>query len=89
MKRTGLPTMCQRVRTLLAAAPSDRAWRRRGYLVICRAHQSRVRESRATSDIRDADRAVQRTRGRGKVAGAGMVVGDNTAHEQPVVIGPL
>eukprot|EP00903_Cladosiphon_okamuranus_P013895 g12923.t1 len=32
----------QRVRKLLANAPNDRAWRRRGYLVLCRAHPSRL-----------------------------------------------
>ena len=32
----------ERVRNLLASAPADRAWRRRGYLVLCRAHPSRV-----------------------------------------------
>ena len=32
-----------RVRELLANAPADRAWRRRGYLVLCRAHPDRVR----------------------------------------------
>ena len=32
-----------RVRELLANAPADRAWRRRGYLVLCRAHSDRVK----------------------------------------------
>ena len=32
----------ERVRKLLANAPTDRAWRRRGYLVLCRAHPDRV-----------------------------------------------
>ena len=32
----------KRVRALLANAPADRAWRRRGYLVLCRAHPDRV-----------------------------------------------
>lgn len=30
----------ERVRELLANAPADRAWRRRGFLVLCRAHYS-------------------------------------------------
>ena len=34
-----------RVRELLANAPADRAWRRRGYLVLCRAHPDRVQRS--------------------------------------------
>ena len=32
----------ERVRKLLVNAPADRAWRRRGYLVLCRAHPGRV-----------------------------------------------
>lgn len=31
-----------RVRQLLANAPADRTWRRRGFLVLCRAHPNRV-----------------------------------------------
>ncbi len=34
----------ERVHKLLANAPADRAWRRRGYLVICRAHPDRVEQ---------------------------------------------
>ena len=35
----------ERVRELLANAPADRAWRRRGYLVLCRAHPDRVQQN--------------------------------------------
>lgn len=41
----------ERVRQLLANAPADRAWRRWGYLVLCRAHPDRMRpmhENRST-----------------------------------------
>ncbi|CBJ48769.1 ankyrin repeat domain protein [Ectocarpus siliculosus] len=41
-----LETRCpplERVSKLLARAPQDRAWRRRGFLVLCRAHRDRVR----------------------------------------------
>lgn len=31
-----------RVRELLANAPADRAWRRRGYLVLCRSYPDKV-----------------------------------------------
>ena len=34
----------ERVRRLLANAPADRAWRRRGYLVMCRALPDRMRQ---------------------------------------------
>lgn len=35
---TSVPEDVERVRQLLANAPADRAWRRRGFLVLCRAH---------------------------------------------------
>lgn len=30
---------------LLANAPADKAWRRRGYLVLCRAHPDRLQQN--------------------------------------------
>ncbi len=47
----------ERVRKLLRNAPADRAWRRRGYLVLCRAHPDRMHQSQqqtrnAPSDTR-------------------------------------
>ena len=39
----------ERVRKLLANAPADRAWRRRGYLVMCRAHPDRVHQAQDSS----------------------------------------
>ncbi|CAM9116748.1 unnamed protein product [Scytosiphon promiscuus] len=41
----------ERVRKLLANAPADRAWRRRGYLVLCRARSDRLQLSQAIGDI--------------------------------------
>jgi len=38
-----------RVRKLLVNAPADRAWRRRGFLVLCRAHPNRVQQVLETS----------------------------------------
>ena len=38
-----------RVRELLAKAPADRAWKRRGYVVLCRAHPERMRQIQGTS----------------------------------------
>ncbi|CAM9677623.1 unnamed protein product [Ectocarpus fasciculatus] len=35
--------LLERISELLACAPQDRAWRRRGFLVLCRAHPDRVR----------------------------------------------
>ena len=37
-EQNSLPKECERARRLLANAPADRAWRRRGFLVMCRAH---------------------------------------------------
>lgn len=37
-----------RVRQLLANAPADRAWRRWGYLVLCRARPDVLRRANAT-----------------------------------------
>ncbi len=39
----------ERVQKLLANAPADRAWRRRGYLVLCRAHPDRVQQAQGSS----------------------------------------
>ena len=36
----------KRVRKLLANAPADRVWRRRGYFVLCCAHPNRVQQPR-------------------------------------------
>eukprot|EP00903_Cladosiphon_okamuranus_P015238 g14084.t1 len=54
-----------RVRKLLADAPADRAWRRRGYLVLCRAHYpaGRVRLGHGNIHVHD-DSIVKRTRSR-------------------------
>lgn len=39
-----MPQNMQRVQALLANAQADRAWRRRGYLVMCRTHSDRVHQ---------------------------------------------
>ena len=41
----------ERVHKLLANAPADRAWRRRGYLVLCRAHPDRVQQAPEVSTV--------------------------------------
>lgn len=35
----------ERVRELLANAPADRAWRRRGYFLLCRSHPERLQHN--------------------------------------------
>ena len=67
---------------LLANAPADRTWRRRGYLVLCRAYPDRVRR---TQEIRSARDGVPRgirssepeaRRCRGNVGGSPVDEGD-------------
>lgn len=53
---------------LLVNAPADRAWRRRGFLVMCRAHPDRLRLGRQSGQ-RHAG-AAPRTRSRVKESGA-------------------
>lgn len=39
------------VRQLLTSAPADRAWRRPGYLVLCRAHPDRMQQVQDISSV--------------------------------------
>eukprot|EP00752_Nemacystus_decipiens_P005214 g4733.t1 len=57
----------ERVRQLLANAPADRAWRRRGFLVLCRAHypSGRVQLGHGSSHGQDAG-ISKRTRSRAR-----------------------
>eukprot|EP00752_Nemacystus_decipiens_P014163 g12594.t1 len=70
-----------RVRKLLMDAPADRSWRRRGYLVLCRAHPDRVQLLHKSSGQHDG--TARRPRGRTKLAraeqneGCGETVGGN------------
>ena len=62
----------ERVRKLLANAPADRAWRRRGYVVMCRAHPARLQNNQApgtpNSDTARADTSdCQETAGGGRM----------------------
>eukprot|EP00752_Nemacystus_decipiens_P016786 g15023.t1 len=70
----------QRVRELLANAPADRVWRRRGYLVLCRAHPERLQQVQATSSDHHADTA-RGSRSCAKVARVGGVGGDSGVDE--------
>lgn len=66
----------ERVRNLLANAPADRAWRRRGYLVLCRVRPDRVQRRQ---DINNPRAAVgYRTRDNSKLARAGDSSGDES-----------
>ena len=58
-----LPWDFERVLRLLANAPADRAWRRRGYLVLCRSYPDRIRLMQETSSA--ASSGVVRRNGGG------------------------
>ena len=55
-----------RVRELLANAPADRAWRRRGYMVLCRAHPDRRQQIHKGSSAHTG--IARRTRSSAKLA---------------------
>ena len=54
-----LPHEVDRVRRLLANAPADRAWRRRGYLMLCRAHPDRMLLLQKSSSARRAQSSAE------------------------------
>eukprot|EP00752_Nemacystus_decipiens_P007341 g6567.t1 len=58
-----------RVRKLLAKAPADRAWRRRGYLVLCRAHPGKVRRLQDISSVYAGAGMARTPRNRAKKMG--------------------
>ena len=64
----------ERVRLLLANAPADRAWRRRGYLVLCRAHPSRLQQTQLISGNLRADTVARRTRSCARVENSGGIM---------------
>ena len=68
----------ERVRRLLANAPADRAWRRRGYLVLCRSHPDRLRQGQENSGAHVV--LARRTEADGKLAKA--EAGGGTSAEQ-------
>eukprot|EP00903_Cladosiphon_okamuranus_P009133 g8726.t1 len=70
----------ERMHRLLANAPADRAWRRRGYLVLCRAHPDRVQHPQVTRGTHHAV-TVRRARSRAGLAWAGKVMEHSTVDE--------
>ena len=80
----------KRVRRLLANAPADRAWRRRGYLVLCRAHPNRVHRgvesSRPNVGMARGTRCQLEGGGGGGTGGGGMIAGDETDGKWAVVM---
>eukprot|EP00752_Nemacystus_decipiens_P007696 g6879.t1 len=75
----------ERVRELLANAPADRAWRRRGFLVLCRSHPDRMQQQQVIGGTYHADTAP-RTRRRARLAraaesGCHEAVGSDNAHK--------
>lgn len=70
----------ERVRELLANAPADRAWRRRGYLLLCRAHSDRVQLGQAIDITTRAD-TRRRTRSHAKLVRTEGIAGDSTVDD--------
>lgn len=64
----GLAGDAERVRELLANAPINRAWRRRGYLVLCRSHPDRVEPSQEIGMHHGSGVARRKTRNSAKLA---------------------
>ncbi|CAM9875521.1 unnamed protein product, partial [Ectocarpus fasciculatus] len=69
----------QRIFELLARAPQDRAWRRRGFLVLCRAHPDRVRlavetPAAAAAAAEATDQPQERPRSRARTGQVEVVV---------------
>ena len=70
----------ERVRELLANAPADRTWRRRGYLVLCRAHPDRLQRMQ---DVFSAPTGTaHRTRRADAIGNNGGAVEGGTAGER-------
>ena len=70
----------ERVHELLANAPADRAWRRRGYLVLCRAHPDRVQQGQVIGGTHHAD-AGRENRNLEEMTRVGEVMGGNIVDE--------
>jgi len=76
-----------RVRRLLAHAPADRAWRRRGYLVLCGAHPDRVQQAEESCSAHDGAKRMTCSGSklaRVETAGCGEIAGGSGAAEQNV-----
>eukprot|EP00752_Nemacystus_decipiens_P007683 g6867.t1 len=67
----------ERVFELLANAPADRAWRRRGYLVLCRAYPDRVAQNQLVRGTHRSETG-RRTDNLAGLARAGRAMGDCT-----------
>ena len=72
----------KRMRQLLADAPADRAWRRRGYLVLCCAHPDRVQQKNQVICGTHHSGIGRGTRGCAAGAMAGGTAGDSSVDER-------
>lgn len=69
----------QRVRHMLARAPADRSWRRRGWLVLCRSHPNKVQLARENNNSRGGSLKME-TVSSDSLAGNGDNLGDETSN---------
>ena len=74
----------ERMRELLANAPADRAWRRRGYLVLCRARSDRLQHGQVIRGTHQNNIPARRTRSRARLARAEGIMGDRAVDESTV-----
>lgn len=75
----------KRVRELLTRAPADRAWRRRGYLVLCRAYPDRVKPRQKGGSPNNDGTARLRSRSklrRAEVGSCSTTAGGSTAVDE-------
>lgn len=66
-----------RVHDLLASAPADKTWRRRGYLALCRAHPNRAQQNQMMISGTNHTDTARRTRSRATPARAGEIGEDS------------
>eukprot|EP00752_Nemacystus_decipiens_P005721 g5178.t1 len=63
----------ERIQALLARAPNERAWRRRRFVVLCRAHPERLRLACGKDAISKVARREEVAGGRGEEGGVGAI----------------
>ena len=80
----------ERVRKLLANVPADRAaWRRQGYLVLCRANPDRVQEVHAIGGTHHADTSRAEAGGCHEVVVEGRIANEGTDGDWAVVVSKM
>ncbi|CAN0094282.1 unnamed protein product [Scytosiphon promiscuus] len=66
----------QRIRRMLARAPADRSWRRRGWLVLCRSRPSRMQLVRVSSSSSSSSSSISKPAKGARLSGVPSAGGD-------------